>query len=193
MSSILSAVLGLSFAAGLNTYATILALGVLQRLGVVDLPTGLEVVASVPVMIAAAFMYLVEFVADKIPYIDSIWDAIHTVVRPAAGALLAYAAVGNVSPEWQMVAALAGGSVALTSHTAKASTRAAVNLSPEPFSNWALSLFEDGLAIGLTWLALEHPYVALTVAIVLLAILLALVSVLVRAFRGWRRREPLGS
>ena len=170
MSSILSAVLGLSFAAGLNTYATILALGVLQRLGVVDLPTGLEIVASVPVMIAAALMYLVEFVADKIPYIDSIWDAIHTVVRPAAGALLAYAAVGNVSPEWQMVAALAGGSVALTSHTAKASTRAAVNLSPEPFSNWTLSVIEDGLAFGLVWLVGTHPYIATGVVIVLAAI-----------------------
>jgi hypothetical protein len=167
MSSVLSAVLGLSFAAGLNTYATILALGVLQRLGVLDLPTGLEVAASAPVMIAAGIMYHVEFEADKVPYVDSIWDAIHTVVRPAAGALLAYAAVGDVRPEWQMIAALAGGSVALTSHTAKASTRAAVNVSPEPFSNWTLSVIEDVVAFALVWLIGTHPYIATGVVIVL--------------------------
>ncbi|PYS41622.1 MAG: DUF4126 domain-containing protein [Acidobacteria bacterium] len=139
MTNLLSAVLGVSFAAGLNTYATVLALGVMQRLGVVHLPPGLEVVGRTPVIVAAAVLYIVEFVADKIPIIDSVWDGIHTIIRPAAGALLAYGVVGHVDPQWQAIAALVGGGIALTSHTAKASTRAAVNLSPEPFSNWFLA------------------------------------------------------
>ena len=170
MTSVLSAVLGLSFAAGLNTYATILALGVLARFDVLQLPSGLEVVESTPVMAAAAFMYIVEFFADKVPYVDSVWDVIHTAVRPAAGALLAYGAVGNVDPQWQMIAALAGGGVALTSHTAKTSTRAAVNVSPEPFSNWALSVTEDMIAFGLVWLIGTHPYIALGLVIALAAL-----------------------
>src|SRR5262249_10118887 len=108
MTDLLSAVLGVSFAAGLNTYATVLALGIMHRLGVVHLPAGLAVVATMPVIIAAAFLYIIEFVADKIPWIDSVWDGIHTVIRPAAGALLAYGVVGHVAPEWQIVAALVG-------------------------------------------------------------------------------------
>jgi hypothetical protein len=170
MSSVLSAVLGLSFAAGLNTYATVLALGVLARLDVLQLPSGLEVVASTPVMAAAALMYVVEFVADKVPYVDSLWDVIHTVVRPAAGAFLAYGAVGDVDPQWHTVAALVGGGVALTSHTAKTSTRAAANMSPEPFSNWLLSVTEDVIAFGMVWLIATHPYIATGAAIVLVTL-----------------------
>src|SRR5687767_10640522 len=115
MTDLLSLLLGISFAAGLNTYATVLALGGLQRAGVVQLPSGIDVVASLPVMSAAAAMFVVEFVADKIPLIDTLWDTIHTVIRPAAGALLAYGMVGDVDPQWQVIAALAGGTIALTS------------------------------------------------------------------------------
>ena len=157
MADLLSAVLGLSFASGLNAYATVLGLGVMHRLGVFHLPPRLEVIATTPVITAAAVLYMVEFVADKIPFIDTLWDGIHTVIRPAAGALLAHGVVGNVDPQWQVVAALIGGSIALTAHTAKASTRAAVNVSPEPFSNWALSLIEDGLSFLLVWLTGSHP------------------------------------
>jgi uncharacterized protein DUF4126 len=170
MTHLLSAVLGLSFSAGLNTYATVLALGVLDRLGVVHLPPSLHVVSSVPVLVAAAFLYLVEFVADKIPWFDSFWDGIHTLVRPAAGALLAYAVVGNVDPQWQVIAALAGGSIALTTHAAKASTRAAVNVSPEPFSNWLLSLAEDAVSFFIVWLTATHPLIGMTVALVLISV-----------------------
>jgi hypothetical protein len=131
MTGLVSAVLGVSFAAGLNAYATVLALGVMGRLGVIHLPSGLHILATTPVMLAAAALYLVEFVADKVPWIDSAWDAIHTVIRPAAGALLAYGLVAHVDPGWQLIAALVGGGVAFTSHSAKASTRAAVNLSPQ--------------------------------------------------------------
>jgi uncharacterized protein DUF4126 len=170
MTHLLSAVLGLSFSAGLNTYATVLALGVLDRLGVVHLPPSLHVVSTVPVLVAAASLYLVEFVADKIPWFDSFWDGIHTLVRPAAGALLAYAVVGNVDPQWQVIAALAGGSIALTTHAAKASTRAAVNVSPEPFSNWLLSLAEDAVSFLIVWLTITHPLIGMTVALVLISV-----------------------
>src|SRR5215471_14606251 len=101
MTNLLSAVLGVSFAAGLNTYATVLALGVLDRIGVIHLPPGLHIVATMPVIVAAGFLYLIEFVADKIPWIDSMWDSIHTAIRPAAGALLAYGVIGSVDPRWQ--------------------------------------------------------------------------------------------
>ena len=164
----LSAILGVSFAAGLNAYATVLALGLLHRFGVIHLPESLDVVATLPVIGAAALLYVVEFVADKIPYVDSMWDAVHTVIRPVAGALLAYGVVGDVDPQWQVIAVLVGGSVALTSHAAKASTRAAVNVSPEPFSNWVLSLLEDGLSFVLVWLTASHPLIAVAIVLALI-------------------------
>jgi Domain of unknown function (DUF4126) len=189
----LAYVVPLAFASGLNLYATVAVLGVTSRYDRATLPEQFKLFGHPAVIGVALVLYLIEFVADKVPWFDSLWDTVHTVVRPLGGAFVAVTAVGAASPLGEMLAALLGGSVALTTHLGKAGTRVAANTSPEPFSNWALSLFEDGLAIGLTWLALEHPYVALTVAIVLLAILLTLVSVLMRAFRGWRQREPLGS
>ena len=167
MTNLLSAVLGVSFAAGLNAYATVLALGLMHRFGVIHLPRSLDVVGTTPVIAAAAVLYVIEFIADKIPWIDSVWDGIHTVIRPAAGALLAYGIVGDVDPRWQIIAALAGGTLALTSHTAKASTRAAANVSPEPFSNWFLSLMEDGVSFVLVWLTASHPIIAVIFVLVL--------------------------
>lgn len=165
-----STILGVSVASGLNVYATVLALGLMHRFGAVHLPAGLEVIGTLPVLIGAGVLYVIEFVADKVPFIDNMWDVIHTVIRPAAGALLAYGVVGSVDPQWQILAALAGGSLAFTSHAAKASTRAAVNVSPEPFSNWILSLAEDAVAFGLVWLTGTHPYVALGIALLLIAL-----------------------
>jgi hypothetical protein len=169
MDNLLSAVLGLSFAAGLNTYATVLAVGLLGRFAGLDLPSGLKVLTSTPVIVLAALLFIVEFFADKIPLFDTVWDSIHTVIRPAAGAFLSYAAVSGVDPQWQAMAALTGGGLALTSHTAKASARAAANLSPEPFSNWALSLAEDAISFGLVWLIGAHPFLAITFVIFLTA------------------------
>src|SRR5262245_30272952 len=188
MNNLLSAVLGLSFAAGLNTYATVLALGVLGRFGMLDLPSGLDMLASTPVIVVAVLLYVVEFVADKVPFIDSIWDSIHTIIRPLAGALLAYAAVGSVDPQWQVVAALAGGGLALTSHTAKAATRAAVNLSPEPFSNWILSLSEDAISFGLVWLIGSHPLLVIGIVIVLATVAAFIIWKLSRFARRIFRR-----
>jgi hypothetical protein len=165
--------LGTSFASGLNLYATVAAAGLFQRLGIVTLPEPLQILAHPVVFGIALTLFLIEFIADKIPYIDSAWDAAHTFIRPPAAALLSYSAFagGSVPEEWKLAAALLAGSVALTSHGAKASTRAAANASPEPVSNWTLSLLEDGIAVFLAWMAAEHPL--LTAAIVVVLVILA--------------------
>ena len=161
----LSLALGAGFSSGLNLYATVATLGLLQRFGIVHLPASLEVLAHPWVIGVAAGLYLIEFFADKIPYVDTIWDLIHTFIRPPAAALLA-------------------GGVALTSHGTKASARAAVNASPEPFSNWTLSLGEDVLAVWLSWMANAHP-VATTIVVAVLLILC--VFLLYHLFRFARR------
>jgi hypothetical protein len=165
--------LGTSFASGLNLYATVAAAGLFQRLGIVTLPEPLQVLANPVVLGIALTLFLVEFIADKIPYVDSAWDALHTFIRPPAAALLSYSAFAGegVPEEWRLSAALLAGGVALTSHGAKASTRAAANASPEPVSNWTLSLLEDGFAVFLAWMAAEHPL--LTAAVVVVLVILA--------------------
>lgn len=172
--------LGTSFAAGLNLYATVLTAGLAQRMGWIALPGGLEVLADPLVLGVAGVLFAVEFLADKVPVVDSAWDVAHTLVRPVAAGVLAFGAAGGLPAEWQLAATLLAGGVALTSHGAKASTRAAVNASPEPLSNVALSLGEDVLAVGLTWLAVEHPLVTAGIVVVLVVLALAVI----RAF--WR-------
>ena len=164
--------LGAGFSSGLNLYATVATLGLLQRIGVLHLPPGLQILSHPWVLAIAIALYLLEFFADKIPYFDTFWDAIHTFIRPPAAALLAFAAAGGAPPEWRWGAALIAGGVALTSHGAKASARAAVNASPEPFSNWVLSFGEDVLAVWLSWMAATHP-VATTIIVVALVTLCA--------------------
>jgi hypothetical protein len=178
--------LGTSFASGLNVYATVAAAGIMQRLGLVQLPDTLQVLAHPIVLGLAGTLFIIEFIADKIPYVDSAWDAVHTFIRPPAAAVLSYSAFGSVPEEWKLGAALLAGSVALTSHGAKASTRAAANTSPEPVSNWALSLFEDGLVVFLVWMAAEHPL--LTAGLVILLLILAVL--LIRKL--WRFARQLG-
>jgi Domain of unknown function (DUF4126) len=182
--SALGVVMGTGYSSGLNLYATVLTLGLLQRFGIIHLPPSLQIVSHPGVLGVAAALYFIEFFADKVPYIDTVWDAVHTFIRPPAAALLAYAAVGNVSPEWRWAAALLAGGVALTSHGAKASTRAAVNTSPEPFSNWILSFGEDLLAVWLTWMAGTHP---LATAIVVGALLILSAFLIFHLFRFARR------
>jgi hypothetical protein len=180
--------LGAGFSSGLNLYATIATLGLLQRFGVIHLPGQLQVLAHPWVLGIAIALYVVEFLADKIPIVDTIWDAIHTVIRPPAAALLAYGAAGAAPPEWRWGAALLAGGVALTSHGTKASTRAAVNASPEPFSNWALSFGEDALAVWLTWLSTVHPTATIVVVSILLVIAAFLIFHLFRFLRRAVRR-----
>jgi Domain of unknown function (DUF4126) len=176
--------LGAGFSSGLNLYATVATLGLLQRLGVLHLPQSLQVLSHPWVLGIAISLYLVEFFADKIPYFDTIWDAIHTFIRPPAAALLALAASGGAAPEWRWAAALLAGGAALTAHGTKASARAAVNTSPEPFSNWFLSFGEDILAVWLTWMATAHP---LATTIIVAALVALSAFLLYHLFRFARR------
>jgi hypothetical protein len=166
--------LGTSFASGLNVYATVAAAGLFQRFGLIQLPDSLQVLANPFVLGLAIILFVIEFIADKIPYVDSVWDAVHTFIRPPAAALISYSAFGHVAEEWKVGAALLAGGVALTSHGAKATTRAAANASPEPVSNWVLSIFEDGLAVFLAWMAAAHPILTalIVVVLVILSVLL---------------------
>ena len=186
--NLLSALLGVSVASGLNVYATVLAMGLLHRFGVLHLPPTLDVVSRTPVLVIAAVLYAIEFVVDKVPFLDTAWDGLHTIIRPAAGAFLAYSMVGHVDPQWQILAALLGGSLAFTSHAAKASARAAVQVSPEPFSNWILSLGEDAIAFVLVWLVGSHPLIGLGLALIVLAVAVVVVWKLSRLVRRVFRR-----
>jgi len=184
--------LGTSFASGLNLYLTVAAAGIFQRLGVIQLPDSLQVLSHPLVLGVAITLFVVEFIADKIPYVDSAWDALHTFIRPPAAAVLGYSAFGNVPEEWKLGAALLAGSVALTSHGAKATTRAAANTSPEPVSNWALSILEDGIAVFLVWMAAEHPLLTAGIVLVLVIVAVLLIRKLWR-FAGYlvnRLRRP---
>jgi Domain of unknown function (DUF4126) len=190
MLTALGYVIPLAFASGLNVYATVAVLGLCSHYGLVTLPPQFRAFDHPVVIIVALAMYLIEFVADKIPWVDSIWDMLHTVVRPIGGAIVAVTALGDVSPAVTTVAALLGGSVAMTTHLTKAGTRAAANASPEPFSNWILSLGEDLLAISITYGAVRHPMLALAIASALLLVILACASVLLRAVRRRFSRVP---
>jgi hypothetical protein len=180
--------LGAGFSSGLNLYATIATLGLLQRFGVIHLPGSLQILSHPWVLGIAIALYAIEFFADKIPYVDSVWDAIHTVIRPPAAALVAYGAAGAAPPEWRWGAALLAGGVALTSHGTKASARAAANTSPEPFSNWTLSLGEDALAVWLTWMATVHPRATIVVVALLIVLAVFLLFHLFRFLRGALQR-----
>ncbi len=185
---IAAALVAISFAAGLNVYATLATLGLLAHTGVLPLPPALHVLTSWWIIGASIALFLVEFFADKVPAFDLVWNALHTFVRVPVAALLAYGATSQLSPEKQLLATLLGGAIALAAHSGKTAVRAAVTPSPEPLSNIGLSLGEDALAIFLTWFATQHPYLAATVALVLLAVIVALVRLVVRAvkalFRG---------
>ena len=179
---------GLGWASGLRLYAVVFLTGLAGTLGWVALPSGLQVLQQPVLLWASGSLLLVEFVADKIPWVDSLWDAVHTVIRIPAGAALAYAVFGGDQATWATAAALLGGTLAATAHTAKATTRAAANSSPEPFSNLALSLAGDALVPGMLWLSWAHPgwfFVALAVALVAMVVVTV---VLFRFLRGLGRR-----
>ena len=183
--TIIGRLLGFSFAAGINLYATVAILGLASRFGWVDLPSQYHVFDNNWIIGAAVVLYLVEFVADKIPWLDSLWDAVHTVIRPLGGALIAVSSIGHAQPAMQAVAAVAGAALAGSTHVAKAGTRAVANTSPEPFSNWVLSFGEDGVVVALALLTLAHPVVA---GVVVVAALAVIVSVARRLIQGVRRR-----
>lgn len=180
--------LGFSFAAGVNLYATVAVLGLASRYGWVDLPPQYAIFDNDWIIGAALVMYVVEFVADKIPWFDSVWDGIHTLIRPLGGALVAVGTLGDASPGMQTLVALLGGAVAATSHASKAGTRAIANTSPEPFSNWVLSLSEDIFVVMLGLVTLKYPLLALGVTLVLLLLIAVFARFLFRAI-GKRRQK----
>ena len=179
-----------AFASGVNLYATIAVAGLCARLGLVTLPEQFRIFGNGVVIVIALTMYLVEFIADKVPWVDTAWDAVHTVIRPLGGARGAVVALGEAAPGTQAMAALLGGSIALTTHLTKAGTREVVNTSPEPFSNWTLSLAEDLFVVALTWFATQHPWLAAVVTLVLLAGIVMAGSFLFKAARRRFRARP---
>ena len=190
---LLAVAAALGWASGLRLYAVLFLTGLAGFLGWVDLPTGLRLLQN-PVMLGASgFLLFVEFFADKIPGVDTLWDAVHTLIRVPAGAALAASVFGMDQATWATGAALLGGTLAATSHVAKATTRAAVNTSPEPFSNLALSLLGDAAVPGTLWLAFTHPIVALIVLAVATLSMVAIIALLMRFLRGliarFRRRD----
>lgn len=183
--------LGFSLAAGVNLYATVAILGLASRFGWVAMPERFAVFDSNLVIAVAATLYLVEFFADKIPWVDSAWDALHTAIRPLGGAFIAVASLGALGdgvPWSELAMAALGGSVAAGAHLTKASTRAAVNASPEPVSNWVLSLSEDLFVVGLGTLAINYPVAAFAVATVVIVLILCFLGVISRTAWRWLSR-----
>ena len=192
MPQLLALAAALGWASGFRLYAAVFITGMAGWLGWLSLPAGLAVLQHPALLVGSGFMLFVEFFADKIPGVDSLWDIVHSVIRVPAGAALAAGVFGADSGTMGIVAALLGGSLAATSYATKVSTRAALNTSPEPFSNIAVSLFEDGLVIGVMWLATQHPLifgvtlvVVLVISICLLVVLMRFLKGLVRRVRGW--------
>lgn len=179
--------LGFSFAAGVNLYATVALIGLASRYGWVSLPPEYAIFDNNCVIGAAIALYVLEFFADKIPWLDTLWDAVHTFIRPAGGALLAVASLGEASPATQTLIGLIGGAVAAGSHATKAGTRLAVNTSPEPFSNWLLSVIEDIFALGLGVFSMLFPIAAFVLCLLLLAAIAYMAARLLRAVRRWIR------
>jgi hypothetical protein len=169
-------IVAVSFAAGLNVYATVATLGLLAHARLLDLPEGLHLLTNWWIIAASGVLFAIEFFADKIPAFDLFWNALHTFVRIPVAALLAYGATMQLSPEKQLLATLAGGAIALAAHGGKTAARVAVTPSPEPFSNFALSAGEDTLAVFITWLATQHPLAAAGIV----AAFLILIAVVIR-------------
>lgn len=176
--------IAIGFAAGLNLYATVAVLGLLARFAHLPLPVGLQLLQGWPMIAASTALFVIEFFADKIPAFDLIWNALHTFIRVPVAGLLAYRATSQLSPEHQLLAALVGALVAFIAHGGKTAARAAVTPSPEPLTNIGLSMGEDLVAIGLTWLATRHPYVAGALAVMFIAVIAVLTKLVIRALRA---------
>jgi hypothetical protein len=180
-SDLVGLIVAISFAAGLNLYATVATLGLLEHAGFLDLPSGLHLLSSWWVIAASSILFAIEFFADKIPGFDLFWNALHTFVRIPVAALIAYGATSQLAPEKQLLAALAGAAIAVAAHGGKTAARVAVTPSPEPLSNFALSAGEDTLAIFLTWFATQHPIAAGGIVIVFLVVIVIAMRWVVRA------------
>jgi hypothetical protein len=181
VSHLIALSMGLAWASGINLYAAVLALALLANTGNIVLPEPLQLVESPLVLVAAGIMYFIEFFADKIPGVDSGWDAIQTFIRIPAGAMLAAASVGEIGPAAELAAGILGGGMAASTHATKAGTRVLINASPEPVSNWSASIGEDLAVIGGVWAALNHPYFLLGFLVLFVGLLVILLP---RLWRG---------
>lgn len=177
----------LSWASGFRLYAALFIAGLLDRLQVVTLPDQLAVLSHTPVLVATGVLMVIEFLVDKVPAVDSAWDSVQTFVRVPLGALLAWGVFAHASPEVQAIAAIAGAALAAGTHVAKAGTRAAVNTSPEPVSNWTLSFSEDAAVLAGLWLAFKHPWVFLVLLVLFVLLLAWLIPKLWRGLMALRR------
>jgi hypothetical protein len=184
IASVIALTMGLGWASGINLYAAIFMLGIVGATGNMVLPQDLQILQNPIVIVAAGFMYLVEFVADKIPGVDTGWDTLHTFIRIPAGALLAMGAVGEVNSAVSLAAAILGGGMAAASHVTKAGTRVMVNASPEPVTNWVASLTEDAVVVGGLWTAVNHPWIFI---IFLIVFILLLIWLLPKLWRGIKK------
>jgi len=188
IASILALTMGAAWASGINLYAAIFMLGIMGATGNMELPPGLEVLENPLVLMAAGAMYVAEFFADKIPGVDSGWDSIHTFIRIPAGAMLAAGAVGEVDPAVAVAAGILGGGLTAVTHATKAGTRVLVNTSPEPFSNWAISIGEDIAVIAGLWTALNHPILFLVGLVIFILLLIWFLPKLWRGIKGLFRQ-----
>lgn len=183
----LSLAMGTAWTSGINLYATVAALGIAGRSEMIHLPPELQVLTHPAVIAIACIMYVIEFIADKVPYVDSGWDILHTFIRVPAGAILAAKSLGDMNPALELAALLAGGTVALAAHGTKATVRLAINTSPEPFSNWAASFAEDVTVLGSIWMVFNHPILMLILVVSFMALVVWLVPKLFRlAKRGFQ-------
>ena len=183
----LSLAMGTAWTSGINLYATVAALGIAGRSEMIHLPPELQVLTHPAVIAIACIMYVIEFFADKVPYVDSGWDILHTLIRVPAGAILAAKSLGDMNPALELAALLAGGTVALAAHGTKATVRLAINTSPEPFSNWAASFAEDVTVLGSIWMVFNHPILMLILVVSFMALVVWLVPKLFRlAKRGFQ-------
>lgn len=183
----LSLAMGTAWTSGINLYATVAALGIANRLEMIHLPPNLEVLSHPGVIAIACIMYVIEFVADKVPYVDTGWDVLHTFIRVPAGAILAARSLGDMNPALELMAVLGGGAIALAAHGTKATARLAINASPEPFSNWVASFTEDITVLGGVWLMFNHPIVMMILVLAFLALIVWLIPKIFRlAKRGFQ-------
>src|SRR5918995_4128393 len=188
----LSLAIGTAWTSGINLYATVATLGLAGRFDMIRLPESLEVLTSPIVIAVACIMYAIEFFADKIPYVDTGWDILHTFIRVPAGAILAARSLGDMSPGLETAALLAGGSIALAAHGTKATSRLAINTSPEPFSNWITSFVEDVAVLGGIWIIFNHPWLMLVLVFIFLVLAVWIVPKIFRSakhgFAALRKR-----
>lgn len=187
-SHVVALIVATSFAAGLNVYAVVATLGLLSRFEALQLPPNLNLLQDWTIISLSIALFLLEMFADKIPYFDLLWNALHTFVRVPVAALLAYGASHQLSPGWQLISVAAATGISLIAHTGKTALRAGVTPSPEPFSNAALSAGEDVLAVVLTWFATHHPYWAAAIAVVLVLLLILVTRWILRGIKRIYRR-----